>query len=227
MNRQNNLKIILTTVIVLVISAIAVFTVVNWAEIVKKFQGAAAKNEGFEKHERNTVQPNNVDTATNTSIADSSKDSSAVQDEAKILHHPTESNTKSFSKFDEPLNPDPKDASPIGLDEPPAKVKDSKLIKPKAKEEYPLLTDNQFDSPKMAPPEKSVKTNSSKKYVHAKKHHRKHKRTYKKVVKANGLEKRVTFLEKKLGLKKTTRKKQSNLANRVYRLEKLITKKKK
>ena len=55
MNRQNNLKIIITTVIVLVISAIAVFTVVNWAEIVRKFQGAAAKNDGFEKHERNTV----------------------------------------------------------------------------------------------------------------------------------------------------------------------------
>ncbi len=227
MNRQNNLKIILTTVIVLVISAIAVFTVVNWAEIVKKFQGAAAKNEGFEKHERNTVQPNNVDTSTNTSIVDSSKDSSPVPDEAKILHHPTESNTKSFSKFDEPLNPDPKDASPIGLEEPPVKAKDSKLIKPKSKEEYPLLTDSQFDSPKMAPPEKSVKTNSSKKYVHAKRHHRKHKHGHKKVVKANGLEKRVTFLEKKFGVKKPSGKKQSNLANRVYRLEKLITKKKK
>lgn len=227
MNRQNNLKIILTTVIVLVISAIAVFTVVNWAEIVKKFQGAAAKNEGFEKHERNTVQPNNVDTSTNTSIVDSSKDSSAVHDEAKILHHPTESNTKSFSKFDEPLNPEPKDSPPIGLDEPPLKAKDTNTFKSKTKEDYPLLADNQFDSPKTAHPEKNAKLSKSKKNIHFKKHYRKRRHIYKKVVKANGLEKRVTFLEKKFGVKKTAGKKQSSLANRVYRLEKLITKKKK
>jgi hypothetical protein len=227
MNRQNNLKIILTTVIVLVISAITVFTVVNWAEIVKKFQGAAAKNEGFEKHERNTVQPNNVDTSTNTSVVDSSKDISAVQDESKILHHPTESNTKSFSKFDEPLNPETKDATPIGLDEPPVKAKDSKVIKPKTKGDYPLLADGQFDSPLTPTPEKSIKMNKSKKYFHAKKHHRKHRHIRNGALKGRGLEKRVTFLEKKFGVKKTAGKKQTSLANRIYRLEKLITKKKK
>ncbi len=226
MNRQNNLKIILTTVIVLVISAITVFTVVNWGEIVKKFQGAAAKNDGFEKHERNTVQPNNADTAPTTS--DSAKDSSNLPDESKILHHPTESNTKSFSKFDEPLNPEVKDIKPIGLDDPPVKAKDSaNTFKPKTNEEFPLATDNSLDSnKKIFPPEKSIKMSKGNKHIHAKRHHRKHRHLRKRIVKSNALEKRISFLEKKFGVKKPSGKKQANLANRVYTLEKLISKKK-
>ena len=225
MNRQNNLKIILTTVIVLVISAIAVFTVVNWAEIVKKFQGAAAKNDGFEKHERNTVQPSNVDTAVNSS--EPAKDSSSLE-EPKILHHPTESNTKSFSKFDEPLNPEVKDIKPIGLDdESPVKAKEPvNTYKPKAKEDFPLLADTTLDSNKKSfSPEKSVSASKGYKKFRAKKHHRRHRHS--RIAKSSGLEKRVSYLEKKFGVKKPVNKKQASLANRVYRLEKLITKKKK
>ena len=227
MNRQNNLKIILTTVIVLVISAITVFTVVNWADIVKKFQSAASKNDGYEKHERNTVQPSNVDT--NATIVDSSKDSASIPDETKILHHPTESNTKSFSKFDEPLNPQPKDATPIGLDDlPPQKEKEPiNSAKFKANENSPLLADTSLDSIKNSKPRRSVKVNRSKKYFHPKRHYKRYRHAATKTYKANGLEKRVSFLEKKFGVKKSNGNKQASLANRIYRLEKIITKKKK
>ncbi|HRG48645.1 MAG TPA: hypothetical protein PLX69_15165 [Leptospiraceae bacterium] len=227
MNRQNNLKIILTTVIVLVISAITVFTVVNWADIVKKFQSAASKNDGYEKHERNTVQPSNVDT--NATIVDSSKDSASIPDETKILHHPTESNTKSFSKFDEPLNPQPKEATPIGLDDlPPQKEKEPiNSAKFKANENSPLLADTSLDAIRNSKPKKSIKTYRSKRHFHAKKHHKRYRHSLAKSHKANGLEKRVIFLEKKFGVKKPNGNKQASLANRIYRLEKIITQKKK
>jgi hypothetical protein len=63
------------------------------------------------------------------------------------------------------------------------------------------------------------------KKIRAKKHHRRHRHS--RIAKSSGLEKRVSYLEKKFGVKKPVNKKQASLANRVYRLEKLITKKKK
>lgn len=216
MNRQNSLKIIPTTIIVLIIAAIAVFTVANWAEVVKKFQGAANK-DGFEKIERNTVPPTTTNTPTTT--MDEPKKVDSILEDTKTTPHPTET-AKTTSKFDEPLSPPVKDSTPIGLDEPP-------ILKPKDNSKTKIAEDNLatnvlIDSPKTNfNPEKPAKI-TKKKYHHVKKHHKKYK--HHRVVKASGLEKRVSYLEKKFGIKKT---KQTSLANRVYRLEKIITKSKK
>lgn len=219
MSKQNSLKIILTTIIVLIISAIAVFTVVNWAEVVKKFQGAANK-DGFEKHERNTVPP--VQNSTTSNTVDESKNSSLVPDETKTTPHPTET-AKTTSKFDEPLSPPVKDTTPIGLDEPP-------IIKPKDSAKTKINEDNfatnvLIDSPKTNFNSEKPAKISPKKHKHGRKHHHK-KHKARNSVKTSGLEKRVSYLEKKFGIKKP-KSKQASLANRVYRLEKMITKSKK
>ena len=219
MNRQNNLKIIITTVIVLVISAIAVFTVVNWAEIVRKFQGAAAKNDGFEKHERNTVPPNN----TTGLISTNSKDETKSLSSDKPV-----SDTKNPSKDDTTkINPKSKEQDPYGLEEPATlKPKDSNSpFKVRDNDEYPMGNENFNEKKNTVTPDKKAHVAKVRNYKY-KKYRRKARVSKSNLVKVKNLDKRVTYLEKKLGVKKPITKKKTSLENRIYQLEKLITKKK-
>jgi hypothetical protein len=229
MNRQNNLKIIITTVIVLVISAIAVFTVVNWAEIVKKFQGAASKSDGIEKHERNTVPPSsNTNTTVTNTPTEEWKDIPASKDESKLTQNNL-TDTKNTAKFEDnaKTNAKLKEADPYGIDDPPTlKPKDKEIgtfAKFKDNDEYPMGNEGEVEKKVNPTSEKTVRMSKGKKHHH----HRKYRGRRGKFTKVKNLDRRVTFLEKKLGIKKTVKGKKPSLENRIYRLEKLITKKKK
>ncbi|MBP9889951.1 MAG: hypothetical protein KBF93_26875 [Leptospiraceae bacterium] len=227
MNRQSNLKIIITTVIVLVIAAIAIFTVVNWAEIVKKFQGAAAKADGIEKHERNTVPPTNHTNAF-TANTDEWKDIPSSHKEDTKLPNNTQIdvNSKNPSKEDSlKTNSKLKEKDPYGLEEPPIiSPKDSGIgYKYTHNDEYPMGNDSSLE-PNNSPFNKKTKVSAGKKYT-KKKYKRKSRYSKTRLAKVKNLDKRVSYLEKKLGIKNSPKKKPS-LEKRIYQLEKLIVKKK-
>jgi len=228
MNRQSNLKIIITTVIVLVIAAIAIFTVVNWAEIVKKFQGAATKADGIEKHERNTVPPTNNHTNAFTANTDEWKDiPSTHKEDAKLPNNTqVDPNSKNPSKEDSiKINSKLKEQDPYGLEEPPIiSPKDSGIgYKYKHSDEYPMGNESSLETNNF-PFDKKTKVSKGKKYT-KKKYKRKSRYSKTRLAKVKNLDKRVSYLEKKLGVTNSPKKKPS-LEKRIYQLEKLIVKKK-
>lgn len=229
MNRQNNLKVIITTVIVLVIAAIAVFTVVNWAEIVQKFKGTGAKLDGIEKHERNTVPPSNSNTLVGTTTTDDWKDLPSSKEDNKSKDASLDTTTKNTPKDDYPkTNPRLSEKDPYGLEEPPIiSPKDSGLnYKYKHTDEYSMGNESSLDSSAHSSSGKKTKLTKTKKYSH-KKYRKKHKKFRSNLARAKGLDKRVSYLEKKLGIKKQPTNKKVSLEKRIYQLEKLIIEKKK
>ncbi|MBK8394535.1 MAG: hypothetical protein IPL26_04715 [Leptospiraceae bacterium] len=226
MNRQNNLKIIITTVIVLVISAIAVFTVVNWAEIVKKFQGAAAKTDGIEKHERNTVPPAQSNTVAATNTNEEWKDTIQAKDDSRKTPNSITDPNDSKLLEDKPKSKT-KDSDIYGLEEPPT-LKPKKIsndLSAKDKDQYSLGNESDTENKNIFSPEKKVHLKKGK--SHKLKKYKRKTITRKQSVKVKNLDKRVTFLEKKLGLKKPKTTGKVSLEKRIYRLEKLVTKQKK
>ena len=199
------------------------------SEIVRKFQGAAAKNDGFEKHERNTVPPNNTTGLISTNSKEDWKDLPSSKDETKSLSSDKPvSDTKNPSKDDTTkINPKSKEQDPYGLEEPATlKPKDSNSpFKVRDNDEYPMGNENFNEKKNTVTPDKKAHVAKVRNYKY-KKYRRKARVSKSNLVKVKNLDKRVTYLEKKLGVKKPITKKKTSLENRIYQLEKLITKKK-
>ena len=222
MNRQNSFKIILITVMILVIGIIGIFSYVNREQISAKFKTAVAKSENIERYERNTVptSPSNPNLANNedTNQLNKTEDTPILTD--KSISTPANLDKKVTNKEDDPFG--------VGLEDPEnpmldAKTPSSKVTKekngnkivPPVKNFYPENTES--DTPEST--NKSAKL-TSKKYNYAKAYKKK-----KRKISYKGLERRISKLEKRLGVKKKSKKKVS-LEKRVSRLEKIVKKKK-
>lgn len=228
---RDRLSVFLTVVILLLLAAIGVYSFIYRDKILETMQGITKKTETPEKFTisgPNTV-PERVITPT-----DSSLKAKEVRETKSILDEEIKNTAekKVPKKESDPLllsdNKDlKKDKKEI---EPPPELNDSKIKKISGKDglqEYRKNLPDNISQPKksaVSSEEKSAKIHSKKKKKGKGKSSLRKKNAHKKNSRKTALARRVAYLEKKLGIRK---KEGGNLSKRIYRLEKILIKRKK
>ncbi|HMV76909.1 MAG TPA: hypothetical protein PK453_16410 [Leptospiraceae bacterium] len=225
---RDRLSVFLTVVILLLLAAIGVYSFIYRDKILETMQGITKKTETPEKFTisgPNTV-PERVITPTDSSLK--VKETKSVLDEE--IKNPSE---KKVPKRDNDplLLTDNKDLKKDRKDiEPPPELNDPKIKKISGKDglqEYRKNLPDTVSHPKkssVSSEEKTAKIHTKKKKKGKGKSSPRKKSLHKKNAKKSALAKRVAYLEKKLGIRK---KDGGNLSKRIYRLEKILIKRKK
>ncbi len=225
---RDRLSVFLTVVILLLLAAIGVYSFIYRDKILETMQGITKKTETPEKFTisgQNTV-PEKIITPTDSSLK--IKENKSILDEEvkntaerKVPKKETDPTLLSDNKE---LKKDKKEI------EPPPELNDSKFKKISGKDglqEYRKNLPDSVSHPKktvISSEEKSAKIHSKKKKKGKGKSSHRKKGVHKKQSKKSALAKRVAYLEKKLGIRK---KDSGNLSKRIYRLEKILVKRKK
>jgi hypothetical protein len=206
---------------ILVIGIIGIFSYVNREQISAKFKTAVAKSDNVERYERNTVPttPSAPNLAVNedTTNLNKTEDTPIITDKSSSI--PPVLEKKVPNKEDDPFG--------VGLDDPENPMLDAKTSSKASKEKSSNKLTQPIKNfyPENTESDSTESTNKSAKLTSKKSNYAKAYKKKKRKISYKGLEKRISKLEKKLGIKKKSKKKVS-LEKRVSRLEKIVKKKK-
>ncbi|MCP5500697.1 MAG: hypothetical protein H7A25_12385 [Leptospiraceae bacterium] len=228
MGFKHTLKVIVSTLIVVVLILMGIYAFIYRNEISKKILSIGQKSKSEEKYEKvTTVNPEKMkspESTSNSSEAKDKKNNSPNSEKAEDTKKENKQTNKKLLGEDIPfLDYETKENRKEPKTVEKKKVDYSQNLPPEAENTETTVKTKQAKKTKYSTVHKSRK----KAYKKYKKKNRKHKRTRSRRVsrsKTAKLEKRVQFLEKQLGLKPS---KKMNLDERILRLEKMYLQKQK